>query len=50
MIRLACLSLISFGLLTSQAHAALIINVNYSGDPQYQSDFNSAAATWQSLL
>lgn len=50
MIRLACLSLLALGLLPSHARAALLINVNYSGDPQYQSDFTSAAATWQSLL
>ncbi|WDQ16949.1 leishmanolysin-related zinc metalloendopeptidase [Rhodopirellula sp. P2] len=32
------------------AQAALTIQVNYSGEAQYQSAFDSAAATWQSLL
>ncbi len=30
--------------------AALIVQVNYTGDVQYSSAFTNAAATWQSLL
>ncbi len=32
------------------ASADLIINVNYSGDPDYAAAFTSAAQTWQNLL
>ncbi|MCC6508346.1 MAG: PEP-CTERM sorting domain-containing protein [Pirellulaceae bacterium] len=32
------------------SQAALIINVNYTGDPQYAAAFSTAASTWQNLL
>jgi hypothetical protein len=42
--------LLSAGLVTTTAQGALLIDINYSGDPLYQNDFTTAASTWQSLL
>jgi hypothetical protein len=49
-IKLAGLVLATLIASSQVAQAALIITVNYTGDPQYAAAFNTAKSTWEGLL